>query len=185
MGVATAVMLLVGQEAGAQDGYRRVEEPFKLAGFLLAVERVRTSFDDDLRVENAWGLTAEAHLRLGEIYYYRFGLSAWETDEELPVGEDVDLRAYTLGIGMDWLFGAFPNFSLDAGGSVGILRIASEHESDTGWMFQIDVAARLRITPNVGLRGTLLFDFPNVHFNTDETDHMTNVSVGAGLEIGF
>ncbi len=185
MSVAAAVMLLLGQETAVQGEYRTAGEPFKLAGLLLAVERVRTSFDDDLGLDSDWGLTAEAHLRLGEIYYYRFSVSAWETDGDLPVGDDVEIRSYTLGIGMDWLFGAFTNFSFDVGCSVGLMRISSDTESDRGWMFQIDAAARLRITPNIGLRATLLFDFPNLHFNTVETDHMTNVSVGAGLELSF
>lgn len=176
------VQAVPGQE---EYQFERDRPRFKLAGLLFGAEAVRTGFDEDLRLEDAWGLTVEAHLRLGEIYYYRFAGTWWDAEEDFAAGDDVEAEAYTAGLGMDWTFGAFPNVSFDFGGGIGLMRLRSDVDKETGFLFQLEAAVRFRFTPHVGLRLTGLADFPNLHFNTVETEHMTNLSAGAGIEITF
>jgi hypothetical protein len=178
--------MLAWLAAVAQEEYVHGKEPFRLMAPMVAVEAVWTSFDEDLRIEDAAGLSIQGQMRLGEDYYYRLAGTWWEeTGEDFAGGEDVEARKGTLGLGMDWTFGAFTNFSFDVGVGLGALWIRSDSEKDTAWLIELEAAARLKITPHVGLRLTGLLDFADVRFNSARTEHRTNASIGAGLEITF
>jgi hypothetical protein len=186
MSVASAILLLAGMQA--REYYQEGDEPpFKLAGVLLEVEAIHTHFGDEPRLEDASGVKGELQVRLGEDYYYRVAGYGWRgtKEEDRAGGEDVDLWAWAVGLGMDWTFGAFEHFSLDAGGGVGILYLDAETDSEKGWFIQIEAAPRFKITDHFGLRVSGSVEFANLHFNTAETEHTENYTIGAGLEISF
>jgi len=185
MTLLAALALLQAVPGQEEYQFERERHEFKLAGLLVAAEAIRTGFDEDLRLEDAWGFTVEAHLRLGEIYYYRFAGTWWDAEDDFPSSGDVEAETYTAGLGMDWTFGAFRNFSFDLGGGVGLMRLRDDADKETGFLFQLEAAARLRLAPHVGLCLTGMADFANLHFRTAETRHMTNLSVGAGVEVSF
>ena len=161
------------------------EPPFKLAGLLISAQTLRTDFDLDHGLDDSDGVMLEAHLRVGEIYYYRIAGCWWETEDDLAGGRDVDVRAGVLGMGMDWLFGAFPHVSLDGGAGIGVIEYDSGVQSDEGFYLQLEGALSLRPVPHVGFRFSLFADYTNLRFNTARTVHGLNLSMGAGVEFKF
>ena len=186
MMVALALTAMVQADLLHHDEYEYApEQPFKLAGLLISLQTLHTDFEPDLGLDDGDGMMFEAHLRIGEIYYYRIAGCWWDTEEDLPGGRDVDIRAGVLGMGMDWLFGAFPNISLDGGAGIGLIEVDSGIRSDEGFYFQIEGALSVRPVPHIGFRFSLFGDYTNLRFNTPRTEHGLNLSVGAGLELKF
>lgn len=184
--IAMLALAVLAQVDSRQDEYERGPEfPTEVGGLLFGVQSLRTRFGADSLIDDGSGVLVEAHLRLGEEYYYKVSAAWWETEEEFPAGRDVELSSWAVGMGGDLLFGASPWVALDGGVGVGVLDVESDIQSDRAFFWQIEGALRLRLLPHVGLRFSAIADYVNLHFNTPTTEHMTHISLGAGLEITF
>ncbi len=182
MHLVAAAILLCPFDPPQQD-FQEADRPFKLAGMLLAVEGIMTHFGDDPGFEDAPGLMGLAQLRMGEIYYYRLAGYLWDAEEEN--GDEVDLYAGSMGLGMDLSFGAFRDFAFDAGAGLGLLHASGERDEDTGFYFQVEATLRWKIAHGVGLRVSGMIDWVNLHFNSDDTEDFADFSVGGGVELSF
>ena len=171
----------LAQEAGA---VRSREEIFGVQAFY-----VHTAFDDGLKIEPGDGLGVDLLFRWQWSEKTRFGFTLGaafidtEVDtDELPVDDDVDVRQFRAGVGMEFPFSVV-EFGLQA--LTGAYRFRRDDENDTSPFVELGASLGFRPHPMVKIGGFVSATHTQSSFNRDHTHLFHNYNAGLMAELTF
>jgi hypothetical protein len=150
---------------------------------------VYTAFASGLRVEDGWGVGADATVTLDygthAFLGFRLGALGWNTRTEPRPGtpdDGVQVRQYRVGI-----FGSFPFrfMEIGVGANVGAYRFRRDGHNDTAGYFEFQVHLGVRPSPYVWAGIIAMQTLTVTDFNHSNDHGYANYSIGPSVEVRF
>ena len=161
-------------------------EPYPWIG--VEAMYVRTNFESGIRINDAWGLGADATITLDygtrSFLGFRFGYVGWNTrtDDDSIAEESVWVRQYRVG-----LFGAFQARFLEfrIGAVTGGYRFRRDGNNDTAGFLEFEAAVGGRPNEFIWLGVRVMQTWTVTDFNHKNNHGYVNYSIGPAVEVRF